>query len=236
MPISVKNTTFTSILDLLSPYSCRGCGRIGDALCSHCKKYILDCHQNLCPICKSINKDGLCAHCNASNLHEPLPPTFILGERSDLLAALVHDYKYNSIRPIARHFADMLDQILPPFTGPTFIVPLPTIHRHIRERGFDHTLLIAKQLAKRRPNFSVQKALIRANSRVQVGTNMRTRKTQANSAYEISHKVKLDRGANYILLDDVWTTGASLLAATKKLRNCGVSKISLLILALSRLD
>ncbi|MBR2708871.1 ComF family protein [Candidatus Saccharibacteria bacterium] len=236
MPINVNNTTFASILDLLSPHSCRGCGRIGDALCDHCKKYILDHHQNLCPICKNTNASGTCPHCNKVKSHDPLPPTFILGERSDLLAALIHDYKYKSVRPLAHHLADMIDQILPPFTGPTFIVPLPTIHRHVRERGFDHTLLIARHLARKRPNFSVQKALIRTDSKVQVGSNMRDRKAQANSAYEINHKAKLDPLANYILLDDVWTTGASLKAATKKLRSCGVSKTTLSILALSRLD
>ncbi len=236
MPINVNNTTFASVLDLLAPHSCRGCGRIGDALCDHCKKYILNHRQSICPICKNTNANGPCTHCSKLEASEHLPPTFILGERSNLLATLIHDYKYESIRPLAHHFADMLGQILPPFTGPTFIVPLPTIHRHVRERGFDHTLLIAKHLAKKRPNFSVQKALIRTNAKVQVGTDKRTRKTQASSAYEINHRVKLNPSANYILLDDVWTTGASLEAATKKLRNCGVSKITLLILALSRLD
>ena len=230
MPISVKNTTIPSILDLLLPYSCRGCGHTGDVLCGRCKDYILSHHQNLCPVCKSPNPSGSCPYCKSL-----LPPTFIIGERVDLLATLVHDYKYKSIRVLAHHFADILDQILPQFTGPTFIVPLPTIHRHIRERGFDHTLLIAKHLAKKRQNFQVKRLLLRASNKVQVGSNKKSRKVQAGSAYTINGKINLDLKANYILLDDVWTTGASLMAATKKLRSCGVNKISLVILSLSRL-
>ena len=221
-------------MDLLFPHSCRGCGRIGSALCGRCKDYILSQHQNLCPICKSLSPSGTCNHCN-SNAGHHLPPTFIIGERKDLLAALVHDYKYKSIRPLAYHLADILDQILPPFTGPTFIVPLPTIHRHIRERGFDHTLLIAKYLAKKHPNFQIKNLLQRANNKVQVGSSAKTRKLQAESAYIINKKINLELDANYILLDDVWTTGASLMAATKKLRSCGVSNISLIALSLSRL-
>ncbi len=235
MPISVKNTTIPSIMDFLFPHSCRGCGRIGNVLCDRCKDYILTHHQNLCPICKSPNPSGICTHCTSSTHYCHLPPTFIINERTNLLATLVHDYKYKSIRPLARHFADILDQILPPFTGPTFIVPLPTIHRHIRERGFDHTLLIAKHLAKKRPNFQATNLLQRANTKVQVGSNAKTRKLQADSAYIINQKINLDPNANYILLDDVWTTGASLMAATKKLRGCGVSNVNLAVLSLSRL-
>ena len=41
MPNIVKNTTLPSLLDILAPHSCRGCGRIGNVLCNRCKNNII---------------------------------------------------------------------------------------------------------------------------------------------------------------------------------------------------
>ena len=52
----------------------------------------------------------------------------------------------------------------------------------------------------------------------------------------INKKLNIDRNKTYVLLDDVWTTGASMKAALKKLREAGALKIIILVLAVNRLD
>ena len=226
----VKNTTFPSPIDLLAPHSCRGCSRIGKVLCDRCKNNIILDHSNFCPNCKTINSTGQCQKCKS------LPPIFVIGNRSNLIGKLVHDFKYQSTRALSKPLAEILHYTLPTIDGPVVVVPLPTIHRHIRERGLDHTYLVAKHLAKLR-HYPVQKTLLRAKNTVQVGANRRDRLTQARSAYQInSNKIKIDSNTTYILFDDVWTTGASVKAAVKKLRQAGVQKIIVAILAVSRLD
>lgn len=236
MPNYVKNTTYPNLFDLLAPHSCRGCGHIGNVLCNHCKNYILTTRINLCPICKNPNPNGNCPICTKDSTIEPLPPTFIINERTDLLDDLIHALKYQSTRSLAKPLAELMNAALPPISSSAYIVPLPTISRHIRTRGLDHTLLVAKQLSKLRPNFKVTKLLIRQNSTVQVGADAKTRITQANSAYSINTRITIDPNATHILLDDVWTTGASLRSATKKLQQAGVNDIVLAILALSRIN
>ena len=213
----VNNTTFPSLLDLIAPHSCRGCGRLGSPLCECCKKYIISQHQDFQPPNKPKN----------------FPPIYILGRRQGLLNELIQDYKYHSVRALARTFAELLTAILPKnLPKDTVIVPLPTIHQHIRERGLDHTILIAKHLSRHihRP---YQKILIRTNNTVQVGTDRKTRETQASKAYAISPKAKINKDTTYLLLDDVYTTGASIKSATKKLRQAGARKIIILVIALS---
>lgn len=231
MPNIVNNTTMPGLLDLLIPHSCRGCGHIGNVLCNRCKNYILHKHQNQCPNCKSPNLSGNCPHC------PDLPPTFIIGERSGLLGNIIHEYKYNSVRALARPLAELLDEVLPTPESHTIIVPLPTISKHIRARGLDHTLLVAKHLAKLHPDqYCVKQILTRAKDTVQVGTSLAIRKQQASEAYQISPKANLDSSYNYILLDDVWTTGSSLRACIKKLQQAGVHNLTVAILSLSRID
>ncbi len=228
MSFIVKNTTFLKPLDLIAPHSCRGCGALGEALCECCKNNIILSHANFCPLCKTNTPNGLC------KTHPNLPPIFVISHRNTILGDLIHDFKYNSTRAIGAKLAEILDQTLPKFDGDINIVPLPTITRHIRERGLDHTKYIAKHLAKLRgKNYQVAPILERAKNTIQVGKDRKARLAQAKTAYEISKKAELNPTVTYLLLDDVWTTGASMLAATKKLQQAGASKILVVVLAVS---
>lgn len=106
------------------------------------------------------------------------------------------------------------------------LVPLPTIRKHIRERGFDHTLRLCFELEnflqKRLDDFGIsveyQSLLVRKNKTVQVGKEKKERVKQAEKAYGIREGVEIENKTLYILVDDVTTTGASLLAAKKILQ------------------
>lgn len=229
----VKNTTFPSLLDLLAPHSCRGCGALGAVLCDCCKKNIIASHSNICPICKTKKSAPACPHCPDT------PTTFIIGSRQELIGRLINDLKFHSVRALAGPLAEILNTILsdelPNDSQKLVLVPLPTIKKHVRTRGLDHTLLIAKHLARLRPNCTVEKLLIRRQNTVQVGADAATRRSQATSAYTLNPKLKIDQTATYLLLDDVWTTGASMLAAAKIAQQAGIklNNLNLAILAVN---
>lgn len=229
MLLNVKNTTVMGPLDWLAPHTCRGCGLIGDVLCARCKKYISTNFSNICPVCKR-EKSGLkCPHC------PDFPECFCLGKREDILALLIHDFKYNSTRAIGVTLASLLAERLPDFPENSCFVPLPTSTRHVRERGFDHTYFIAKRVAKKK-HLKVKRLFVRTANTVQVGSDRNTRLAQAEHAFAINPKVAINENTTYILFDDVWTTGASMNAAIKKLRNAGARKIVVALLATSSLD
>ena len=207
----VKNTIYPGLMDLLFPHSCRGCGRLGEVLCGCCKNNIIKTRQN----------------------HKFNPPIYVVDNRNGLLGELIHDYKYHSIRALARPLAELMDQTLPKdLPKNSIIVPLPTATHHIRVRGLDHTLKIAKHLAKIR-SYSIERLLLRNQNTVQVGSNRSKRISQAASAYILNPKAKIQKDATYILLDDVYTTGASIDAATKILNSAGIKNIKISLLAYS---
>lgn len=218
MPFIVKNTTFPAFFDLISPHSCRGCGRIGEPLCKRCKNYILKNHTKICS--------------NFSS-HPNLPPVFVISSKNGLLGSLIHDYKYHSVRALARPLAELLDSTLPKnLPKNSVLVPLPTATNHIRARGFDHIYKIAKNLSKLR-HLPIEKALIRNKNTTQVGSNRKKRLSQASSAYTINPKARIQKDTTYILLDDVWTTGASITSAQKTLEKSGAKNFIILLLAYS---
>ena len=121
----VKNTTVEWFLDLLFPCYCRGCGKIGAGLCERCYFY---------------NRKKNSAF--ASNVDKEFKQIFACGMREGLLSEMVMEYKFYSRRYYAGVFARLMTEVIMELSEAGaeeyVIVPLPTISRHIRERGFDH--------------------------------------------------------------------------------------------------
>ena len=214
MGFGVKNTTLIRPLDLLCPHFCRGCGRLGEILCECCKNDILE-----------SSKLDVRQRMTANMMS--------VGWREGLLGELVEAYKYDPVRAMGGALAELLAEVIPSYREEVVVVPLPTIARHIRERGFDHMWLIAKRLARLK-SWQCERLLVRTKDTVQVGANRTERLSQAEGAYEMRRGVRLEAGKVYLLVDDVWTTGASMRAAKKVLHEAGAKKIRLAVIATSR--
>ena len=146
-----------------------------------------------------------------------------MSEREGLLRRLIEIYKYNSVRAASFELAELLAGLV----GDGWVlVPLPTIRRHIRERGFDHVGLICEKTG-----LLMERALIRENNCVQVGADMETRRRQAAEAYRA---VDVDANRRYLLVDDVWTTGSSMLAACEAMRAAGSKNLAIAVIARSK--
>jgi len=211
--------------EFFCPHYCISCGKVGGILCGRCKKYILKQFVGRCLVCDGELSDGVCANCAAL----PFRRQFWVGERDGALKNLIEIYKYKSVRAAGWVLAGLLNEVIE-FDVDTKIVSLPTIMKHVRERGFDHTAKIAQDLA-RMNKLKVAQVLVRGNNAVQVGASEERRKEQAKTAYIA--KTNIDREANYLLIDDVWTTGSSMMAACNALRAVGCERINIAIIAKS---
>lgn len=221
MGFDVKNTTNFGLLDLIFPFTCRGCGRLGSLLCERCKKYNIRADVKICPRCRKNRKKCSCA-----------VPVYAFSYREGLIVKLLEDYKYKSVRATAKILAECLDLIVPKDLEEAIVVPLPTSGKHIRERGLDHTRLIAKELCKMRLGFNFKKVLVRHGNAVQVGKDEETRRRQAERAYEVVSEVSSEK--TYLLIDDVWTTGASMEAAISVMQKAGANKLASAVILMPR--
>jgi predicted amidophosphoribosyltransferase len=105
---------------------------------------------------------------------------------------------------------------------------LPTANRRVRQRGYDQSQLIARQLAKL-TNRPATRLLNRRGQSRQVGANRQTRRRQQASAYVICKQPPPNHPI--LLIDDILTTGASLEAAAVVLRQAGAQTISAAVFA-----
>ena len=168
MNFTVKNTTFRSILDIIYPCYCRGCGKIGEAFCSHCYNYN-----------KALNPPF--SRVLLPDFHK----LFVCGLREGELSKMISEYKFYSRRQYVSVLAKMLYEVALELPKDTIIVPLPTISKHIRTRGFDHIRCLAEELS-RLSGFSVVPLLVRKRETVQVGKNSILRRTQAREAFSLN--------------------------------------------------
>lgn len=224
MGFVVKNTETGGWLDWLMPYRCMQCGDLGGLLCECCKKNVDIEGLNCCLKChKKIEKR--CEDCKL-----PFLEGWAVGYKEGILEKMIWKYKYDLIRGMGRELAGLMNEVIPCLGSEVIIVPLPTIGKHIRKRGFDHTLMIGRELARRR-GWKCRQVLVRMNSAVQVGAKADKRKEQAEKAYRVRGKVEPEK--MYLMLDDVWTTGASICAACEKMRQAGAKKVFVVVLAVT---
>ena len=224
MNFTVKNTTLRVILDLIYPCYCWGCGKIGERFCFRCNKYN-----------KALNPP----------FSRPLEPDFhklfVCGLKEGMLAELISEYKFHSRRYFAPVLADMIYESVKTLPPETLIVPLPTIRKHIRKRGFDHIFEISLELSKN-SGFKVAPLLSRARETIQVGQNGKVRRLQAREAFALDKKIFCNIFSEnpssrdllsrpILIIDDVWTTGASMKSASFILRSAGLQNIYGVVIA-----
>ena len=189
----MKNTMFYTVSEIFCPHYCISCAKAGGIVCECCKKYIMLKRKAECLCCSGPLDEDVCKRCALPFYHQ-----YCLGKRDGLLKELISIYKYNSVKACGLILAQMVAEI--GHFANIIIVPLPTIDKHIRERGFDHTGFLARRVAR----FSGARCidlLKRANDCVQVGADEATRRMQAESAYAINKGI--NKSSRIILLDDV---------------------------------
>ena len=216
-----------TLLSIIAPHHCFGCGKNGTNLCQKCKNYIINQPYSVCIVCHEPSAP----HNLCSRHQTPYSRAWCVAERSGSVQSLIDALKFERNISAHRALAELFDERLPILPDNTHIVPIPTAPRNVRRRGYDHMLLIARQLAKRR-NLQVTPLLTRRNNITQhFAPNVYIRHQQAKTFFEISRKLTTDTTAKYLIIDDIFTSGATLKAAAMCLRKAGARSVDIAVIA-----
>lgn len=212
------------LLSLIAPHYCYGCGFCGALLCDNCKKYIIDHSYDGCVLCESTPEHGqLCSQHQLS--YEAL---WCGALRGGMMKRLVDDYKFHRVAAADETLAAVWDGILPSLPAQTVIVPIPTTPRHIRIRGYDHMYRLAHALARRR-RLRVRPLLRRRSNVTQHhAASAQQRRRQAAAFFSAASRMGVDE--HYLIVDDIFTTGATLEAAARTLRAAGAQHVAAAVL------
>jgi len=212
----------TSLLEktvaIIAPHRCILCSNYNNIVCNSCIKTLPNIAQPLCVFCGAATQDWQpCAGCAPKTA---LSHVYVAGLYAGAVKDLIHRFKFEHARDAYKPVATFLTTPLPDFNGEWAVVAVPTVAAHIRERSYDHTLLIAKQVAKSL-GLSLERPLERSKNTRQVGAD---RKARAAVAESIVPRRPL-RAKKILLVDDVCTTGATLNACAHLLVTLGATEV-----------
>lgn len=217
-----------TLIGMLAPYDCLGCGVEGQLLCSTCVTSL----RPALPCCYRCRVPSIayltCPNCRVTS---PLQRVSAAVTYEQLAKDLVWKLKFGHAQRAAKEIAKLLGRQIDSRSLPSnlLIVPVPTATTRIRQRGYDQARLLARELARliRCPHVD---ALARQNQAHQVGSSRQQRLEQLTGAFRVAQASAV-RGAYILLVDDVVTTGATLEAAAASLEAAGVQKIEALVFA-----
>lgn len=111
------------------------------------------------------------------------------------------------------------------------LVPIPLHAKRLRERGYNHAKLLAEGLSGKL-NLQVIDVLRRTkDTKSQFGLKLKDRKENISGAFSLSPNIPITQFPNILLVDDILTTGSTLLEAARVLKRHGVKKVWGLTLA-----
>ncbi|MCD6452734.1 MAG: ComF family protein [Dehalococcoidales bacterium] len=219
-------TKFSQVaLDLLFPKWCVGCGKEGYFICPSCRQSLLRIVPPVCPQCGKPQPSGmLCPDCVGQ-------PVAIDGIRSPfqfdgVMRQAIHQLKYRNLRALAKPLAKLLSDYLAINPIPAeWLVPVPLHQKRLRERGYNQSQLLARELSQLTGLPVMDNCLIRQRySFPQTQTQSVTeRRSNVAGAFISSDSQLKDRAV--LVIDDVSTTGATLNACAIALKAAGAISV-----------
>lgn len=179
----------------------------------------------VCYRCQEVTSPSLI--CNRCRPQAGLDHLWAVSAYGGLAKQLVAALKFNRAQSVARIMAIAMVEILPYLAPNTVICPLPTANQRIRQRGYDQTELLARQIAQQ-TNRPYDHLLNRLGQSRQVGASRQVRQQQQAQAYQLAANTTIQP---VLLVDDILTTGASVEAAARVLRQAGYKDVSATVFA-----
>lgn len=217
------------IKDAIFPNICV-CGRWGTPLCEKCKAEVARYKTGLCPICRKLSENGkTCERCRHKSY---LTGVMVYGKHKDLLKSVVWRYKYEFHKDLSESCAELVAEAFCDFLEQkSFLITcVPITKQRLAWRGYNQSQLLAKKLAEKLGLEYVELLTKKDNILPQVGKNRKERIENIKGMILPKNEVDLEK-RNVVIIDDVYTSGATLEECAKVLRQMGAREVWGLVLS-----
>jgi ComF family protein len=207
--------------------------------CLLCRQFLNSRHQR-----------QLCTNCLGSLVLNPTPlsrqtakGTFAFDQAwsaclyNDTAQKLLHAFKYNSKTSLCKTFVplmiDFIDHFHIPLQKFDLIAPIPLHPVRLRERGYNQSALLSLALSRYYEILHAENLLIRQKmTSTQTELGAKQRWTNMEGAFRMKNPTDVE-GKSVVLIDDLYTTGATLHNAAQALKTAGAARVGVLTFSLT---
>lgn len=214
--------------DCLFPKKCFGCYREGDWVCADCRPKLRIRNFCECPICRRPSPDGrACDKCRASSSLDGL--WVVADYENILIKKIITSIKYQFIVEPAKEFDRLFENYFArfPFWSKDFLlVPVPLAKKRFLTRGFNQAELISSSLVRAFDNKITP--LLRRNvyRTPQVDLDRQKRLENIRGSFSLVDPIEeRAKDSRVVLVDDVYTTGATMQECAKVLKHAGFRQV-----------
>jgi ComF family protein len=210
------------------------CGRCGEAMGMESARFSGQ-------FAGQLPKEGLlCSPCRLAE--PPFARAVAYGVYEDHLRELVHLLKYEGMRslaePLGGFLAEAMLQLEGEFAGEVMVVAVPLFPANQRQRGYNQSVLLAeaaiRRLRRLRPEWRLRArhdALRRVKAtKSQFTLSAKGRRRNLVGAFAVPERATV-MGREVVVIDDIYTTGATARACASALRRAGAGKVWIATLA-----
>jgi len=227
---------FNQIIDLIFPKICLGCNcRLEKEhlfLCLECEAALEFLAGNICEICGSVKEANRCKTCETNTFS--FSKACSVFHFNKVVQNLIHELKYSEMTKIAKYLGEFAVEYLSefePFENVDIVSPVPLHKVKKRARGFNQAEFLTKKIAEKMnwqhiPNLVLRKKFTKTQTKLK----RNQRQINVSGAFVLNPKFDVAK-KNILIVDDVFTTGSTVNAISKLLKNNGVSKIYVLTIA-----
>jgi ComF family protein len=233
-----------SLVDFFFPPKCALCGQIPedqrpDLACSTCQQEIPMISHPFCPRCgvpfEAPGEDHLCSGCLTEDRF--FSRARAVGLYEGWAAEMISRFKYRG----ASHLAVPLGNLMADCQDPEFrwsakdlLVPVPLHPRRLRQRGFNQSLLLARQISRRHSIPVDFLSLERIRMTIpQIELSGAERRKNLRGAFQVHREAKIHQ-KRILLVDDVFTTGTTVQECSKALLQAGAEQVDVITFVRAR--
>lgn len=225
----VLTATKATLVEVLYPRRCAGCGRRGEWVCHACRGMV-PCFVP--PWCRRCGEPAT-RSCRCAELPAGLAALRSAAPFDGWLRLAILAFKYQDEWARAEHLGVLLADLLADLAPIDALVPVPLHPSRLRQRGYNQSALLAHH-AGRVAGIPVLDTLTRVRATPQqVRLDAAARQANVDGAFVATANPD-PVGLRLVLVDDVVTTGATLGACANALLAAGTARVDAVTLARER--
>lgn len=230
-----------SILDFLFPKKCVSCKKAGEYICTDCFTYLSFNDSSICLVCNKPAINGL-THPGCQTRYS-IDGSFSSIIYNPIAKKLIYNFKY---KPYLSDLRSLLSELfyegiiqnetlartIQQLNHKTIVlVPIPLHSSKLKKRGYNQAEILAKGLSERL-GIPCSDVLIRnKNTKTQFKLDRKERAENMHGAFAVRSNISISKYPNILLVDDILTSGSTLLECSNVLKRAGAKKVFGLTLA-----